>query len=221
MSDYSDGSRVACHKFHWFSARKNVVPFQSPPMVCLPPNQILQEESTTLLKASQQDTAGPRGTQLMENRDPLIFIYSSIGEQQQSHSWWNSETFHQQGLHWLMETVCFRDSKSLKRCRKWVAAPWQLFFPTCPHGQSLAAKPHRICSHGQVEMATWRAIGYLQLGTGAFAQLCRSSSALCGYPQGKYIKYIQIYPRIAMQQGGLKNPSDINHDTKLQDSQRT
>ena len=34
-------------------------------------------------------------------------------------------------------------------------------------------------------------------------------------------KYIQIYPRIAMQQGGLKNPSDINHDTKLQDSQRT
>jgi hypothetical protein len=70
-------------------------------------------------------------------------------------------------------------------------------------------------------MATWRAIGYLQLGTGAFAQLCRSSSALCGYPQGKYIKYIQIYPRIAMQQGGLKNPSDINHDTKLQDSQRT
>ena len=112
-----------------------------------------------------------------------------------------------------METVCFRDSKSLKRCRKWVAAPWQLFFPTCPHGQSLAAKPHRICSHSQVEMASWRAIGYLQLGTGAFAQLCRSSSALCGYPQGKYIihifKYIQIYPRIAMQQGGLKNPPDI------------
>jgi len=78
MSDYSDGSRVACHKFHWFSARKNVVPFQSPPMVCLPPNQILQEESTTLLKTSQQDTAGPRGTQLMENRDPLISFTAAL-----------------------------------------------------------------------------------------------------------------------------------------------
>ena len=176
------------HKFNSFLAGEKMRFPCSLPKKCLPPNQILQEESTSLLKTSQQDTAGPKR---IDAKSRPLDVHL-----QQHWRTTRSRLYNRTLGHFTR--VCMDGDGLLPRFKTTKKVPQMSSSTRAAILPNLSWSKFGRKTTNLFPWPSWngcppRAIGY-QLGRGAFAQLCRSSSALCGYPQGKSILVDDLNP---------------------------